>query len=177
MKRRLSLRNVTMGLVALLLLAQLVRPARTNPPVDPARTIQAATAMTPEISSILARSCRDCHSYDTVWPWYSQIAPVSWLLVSHVNEGRQHVSFSTWADYTTEEASERLDEMCAEVREGDMPMSSYVVGHADAALTDADKAALCTWTERERARLAGRSARQRTASTTLPITAPLSSRR
>jgi hypothetical protein len=55
MKQRLSLRNVTMGFVALLLLAQLVRPARTNPPVDPARTIQAATAMTPEISSILAR--------------------------------------------------------------------------------------------------------------------------
>jgi hypothetical protein len=148
---RLSTRTVVRSLVVLILLAQLVRPARTNPPVDPSRTIQAQTSMTPDVRAIFDRSCRDCHSYETEWPWYSHVAPFSWLLISHVNEAREHMSMSDWASYTPPEASERLDEICTEVREGEMPMSSYVLVHRSAALGDADRRALCAWTERERA--------------------------
>jgi hypothetical protein len=154
---RPSAKTLVRTLVVMFLVAQVVRPARSNPPVDPSRTIQAQTAITAEVSDILERSCRDCHSHATVWPWYSNVAPISWLLVSHVNEGRRHFSMSDWAGYTTTDARKRLEEMCAEVRDGEMPMTSYVLAHRAAALTDADRRALCAWTEQERAGLGSRA--------------------
>lgn len=151
-----SARTVGLTLAALLVVAQAVRPSRTNPPIDPSQTIEASTTMPTEVRNILERSCRDCHSNATAWPWYSNVAPISWLLISHVNEGREHVSLSTWGNYTTTEASERLEEMCTEVRESEMPLRSYVLVHRSASLDDADREALCAWTERERAALSGR---------------------
>ena len=151
-----SARIVVRALVVLQLAAQVIRPARTNPPIDPAKTIEARTTMPSDVAAILERSCHDCHSNATVWPWYSNIAPVSWLLVSHVNEAREHVSLSNWRDYTNADASKRLEEMCSEVREGEMPMSSYVLLHRSASLSDADREALCAWSARERATLSDR---------------------
>jgi hypothetical protein len=69
------LKWVAIVLVVGLVGIQFVRPARTNPPVDKSQTIEAFTQMTPEVTSILDRSCRDCHSNQTVWPWYSNVAP------------------------------------------------------------------------------------------------------
>lgn len=151
--KRPSTKNVVLGLFVVGALAQLIRPARTNPPVDPSRTIEARTQMTPEVKAILDRSCRDCHTSNTVWPWYTDVAPVSWVVISHVNEGREHLALSDWATYDRDGAGRKLREMCEQVREGEMPMSSYVLAHQSAALTDADKEALCAWTERERATL------------------------
>ena len=151
-----SARTIVVSLGAVLVLAQLIRPARTNPPVDPTRTIQANTVISPEVLETMNRACRDCHSNETDWPWYSQVAPASWLLVSHVNSARRHLSFSTWADYSTADATDLLGEMCEEVRDGQMPMSSYVLIHRSAALADGDRQAICQWTERERARIAAR---------------------
>ena len=151
-----SARTVGRTVVVLFVLAQLIRPARTNPPIDSSKTIESRTTMPAEVANILKRSCRDCHSNATVWPWYSNVAPISWLLISHVNEGREHVSLSNWGDYSTADARKRLEEMCAEVREGEMPMSSYVLIHRSAALSDPDREALCAWTERERAALSER---------------------
>ena len=150
---RPSTKNVVLGLFVLGALAQLIRPARTNPPVDASRTIEARTQMTPEVKAILDRSCRDCHTSNTVWPWYTDVAPVSWVVISHVNEGREHLALSDWATYDRDRAGRKLRDMCEQVREGEMPMSSYVLAHQSAALTDADKDALCAWTERERATL------------------------
>src|SRR5437588_9274736 len=90
------LKTIAIVLVVLVVGIQVVRPARTNPPVDETQTIGARTQMTPEVASILDRSCRDCHSNKTVWPWYTQVAPISWWLSSHVNEGRQSLNLSEW---------------------------------------------------------------------------------
>ena len=87
MKRILKWTGIT--LVVLLVVIQAVRPAKTNPAVDESRTIQAHSQITPEVTAILERACYDCHSNKTIWPWYSQVAPVSWLLVSDVNDGRE----------------------------------------------------------------------------------------
>ena len=156
MMRRPSARTAVLSLGVIFVLAQLIRPARTNPPVDAARTIQSNAALPPEVSRIFDRSCRDCHSNETEWPWYSRVAPASWLLVSHVNSARRHLSLSTWADYSPADQASHLEEMCEEVRDGQMPMSSYVLLHRSAALADGDRQALCAWTERERARIAAR---------------------
>ena len=85
-----------------IVLAQIYRPARTNPPAETNQEIAATLAVEPAIASILDRSCIDCHSNRTVWPWYSHVAPVFWLVMSDVNRDRQRVDFSEWDSYITD---------------------------------------------------------------------------
>ncbi|HSB11510.1 MAG TPA: heme-binding domain-containing protein [Blastocatellia bacterium] len=141
------------SLIVVLVVIQAIRPAKTNPEVDEARTVQAHTSISPEVSAILERSCYDCHSSKTTWPWYSQVAPVSWLLVRDVNQGRRELSFSDWARLDARRAARKLQEICEQVEKGEMPMSSYVLLHPDAKLSDSDKQLLCDWAKRERDRV------------------------
>ncbi len=132
---------------------QFMRPARTNPPVDPSQTIQAHLQIPPQVAGILDRSCQDCHSHATRWPWYSNVAPFSWLLVDHVNEGRENLNLSEWGRLDNRRASNKLEEICEEVEIGAMPMSSYTWIHRSAILSSADIKVLCDWANAERARL------------------------
>ena len=136
---------------------QFIRPARTNPPIDPLKTIEANSQMTPEVASILDRSCRDCHSNKTVWPWYTNVAPVSWWLSNHVNDGRRDLNFSDWASLPPDRQDRTLRQICDEVEDGNMPLSSYLPMHPAARLSEQDKKTLCDWTDAERQRLAGKS--------------------
>ncbi len=135
---------------------QFVRPARTNPSVDQTQTINAQLQLTSPVAAILDRSCHDCHSNSTRWPWYSNVVPASWFLVDHVNEGREHLNFSEWGKLDKRNADKKLEEMCEEVSDKLMPMDSYTWIHRSAKLSDADIKTLCDWTEAERARLAGK---------------------
>ena len=141
-------------LVVIFIGIQFIRPALTNPPVDESQTIVARTQMTPEVSSILDRSCRDCHSNKTVWPWYTKLAPVSWWLADHVNEGRQDLNMSEWGKLPKDRQDRKLRQMCDEIQDGMMPLSSYLPMHPTARLSDQDKKTLCDWTDKERERLA-----------------------
>lgn len=131
------------ALVAIAAAIQFVRPAHTNPPVDPARTIAATLDTHPAAVAVLNRACIDCHSNETVWPWYSHVAPVAWIVTNHVNEGREKVNLSEWQAYPPEKQRKLLHEMCEEVSEGGMPMWSYTIVHPTAALSGADVAAIC----------------------------------
>lgn len=141
-------------LAALFAAMQFVRPARTNPPVDESRVIGAHLSVTPEVAAILDRSCNDCHSNLTRWPWYSNFAPVSWFVIDHVNEGRSEMNFSDWAQYPTRQQGGLLKEICKEVKHGSMPLSSYLTMHGDARLSDADVKVLCDWASAESQRIA-----------------------
>lgn len=140
-------------LIAILIAMQFVRPAKTNPPVDASQMIQAHTQMTPEVAAILTRACQDCHSAQTHWPWYSQVAPVSWFVINHVNEGRHHLNFSDWAKYDRKRRLKKLAEIAEEVRERNMPLSSYTLLHSEAKLSEADIGILTNWAHNERQRL------------------------
>lgn len=133
---------------------QFIRPARTNPTIDPAQTIEAHVQISPEVSSILARSCHDCHSNQTVWPWYTNVAPVSWWLSNHVKEGRQELNLSEWGRLPRDRQERKLRQMCDEVTDGEMPLSSYLPLHPAARLSEQDKKTLCDWTDAERDRIA-----------------------
>jgi len=137
----------------LFVLIQLKRPARTNPVVDPAQTIEARIQVPPPVSAILDRSCRDCHSNNTAWPWYTNIAPVSWWIADHVAEGRQKLNLSQWGKLNSDRQDKKLREICDEVEDGAMPLSSYLPLHRSARLSEQDKRTLCDWTSAERARL------------------------
>jgi heme-binding protein len=151
----MSRRNkVLLALVGLVLAAQLLRPAKTNPPIDPQRELTAHTQMPPQVSDLLNRGCRDCHSYRTSWPWYSNVAPFSWIIADDVNQGRRHVNFSDWAQYDPKRADHKLDQICDEVKDGGMPLTSYKWMHSAARLTDHERAEICLWVGAERERLA-----------------------
>ena len=139
------LRLVVLAWVGVLLAIQLIRPARTNPPTDPARTLTASMAVPPPVAAVLERSCRDCHSNDTRWPWYSNVAPMSWIVIDDVNSGRRHFNYSDWARNAPDKSRKILQDICEETRQGSMPVGSYTLLHRDARLSDADVAALCSW--------------------------------
>jgi Haem-binding domain len=155
-----TLRSAVTWLIGLLLVLfaaiQLVRPERSNPASDPGKAMAAHLAVPSHVASIFDRSCRDCHSHQTSWPWYSQVAPASWLVAHDVEEGREHLNFSTWADLGALDQRKTLEEICKEVRKGGMPIKLYLIVHRDAALTPSDVDALCGWTAAAIARLAAK---------------------
>jgi hypothetical protein len=141
------IRFVVVGWLGILVAIQCIRPARTNPPTDSSRTIAAAMAVPAAATAVLERSCRDCHSNDTRWPWYSNVAPMSWMLIDHVNSGRRHFNYSEWGGYAPDKSRKLLHDICEETKQGSMPVGSYTLVHRDARLTDADVATLCAWTQ------------------------------
>jgi hypothetical protein len=137
----------------LFVLVQFKRPARTNPSIDQSQTIEAQTQMTPQVAAILDRSCRDCHSNRTVWPWYTNISPVSWFTTDHVNEGRKDMNLSEWGKLPKDRQAKKLQQMCDLVQDGVMPLSTYTPLHAGSKPGPYEVKTICAWTEAERARL------------------------
>ena len=144
---------VVIVLVCLFVLAQFKRPAKTNPAIDSAQALESHIQLDSKVAAILDRSCYDCHSNKTRWPWYANVAPVSWFVIDHVDEGRSHLNFSEWGMYSPEEQKTHLGQFCELVTEGWMPLSSYTPLHPNAKLSDEDKKVICEWAAAERARL------------------------
>ena len=138
---------VLLVLAAAAVVIQFARPPRTNPPVDPAQTLAATVTVPADVQAILDRSCNDCHSNRTVWPWYSHIAPISWRLSEHVKDGRKELNFSEFGTYTAKRRAHKLEELCHEVRDKKMPLKDYLLLHPEAKLSDDDRTRLCEWTE------------------------------
>jgi hypothetical protein len=155
MKRLLiALRWLLIIGVVCLVIAQFFGPAKTNPASDAAQSIESRLQVTPPVAAILDRSCNDCHSNKTRWPWYSNVAPVSWFVIDHVNEGRENMNLSEWGKYEPRDVDGLLRKMCREVRSGGMPLSSYTPLHPGSKLSAADVKTFCEWTDGVRARLA-----------------------
>jgi len=144
------LRGALLGFFGLIVGIQLIRPARTNPPVNQSHTLEAVVFVPPQIESILRRGCYDCHSDRTSWPWYSNVAPVSWFVIDHVDSGRRHVNFSEWLRLDTknpaEYTRERFQAICRQVQTHDMPLTSYLLVHRAAKLSQDDIETICQWT-------------------------------
>ena len=143
------MRSLSLKLLAaaagVLAAAQLRQPDRTNPPHDPALSFEAAAKPSFVVASSVKRACYDCHSNETVWPWYSQVAPVSWLLAYDVKEGREELNFSTWQRYEAKTQRKKLRETVETLNEGEMPPWYYRLVHAPARVSDADRQAIIAW--------------------------------
>lgn len=133
--------------LVLLLAAQFVPVDRTNPPIDPRQDFAARLAPPAAVASALDRACRDCHSNRTTWPWYSRVAPMSWMVVDDVKEGRQHLNFSEWGTLSARRSARRLEEICEEISSGAMPMPRYTLIHPSAKLMPQEVEAICGWTK------------------------------
>lgn len=140
---------ICVALLAVFGLLQFTNPARTNPPV--ANKLPATNAP-PPVVALLHAACYDCHSNETKWPWYSRIAPVSWLIASDVNEGRQHLNFSDWPP-EPERAAKKFDRINEVLDYREMPLKQYTLLHPAARLTEAQRQQLMDWSDAEAARL------------------------
>lgn len=127
------------GLAVALVVMQFIPVDRSNPPVT--SEIPASAA----VDSVIRRACYDCHSNETVWPWYSRVAPVSFLVARDVHQGRRHLNFSTWGDYNTAKQSKLVREIWEQVSQGEMPMTIYLPMHPQARLSAQDKAVFEAW--------------------------------
>ena len=152
------MRKVLKGASALIFLlfagVQFVRPERLNPPVAAGQSLEEHARVPPEVAGLLQRSCMDCHSNRTDWPWYSNVAPVSWFVIDHVNHGRRHLNFSKWGEYEQRRADHLLHDICTTAKSGFMPLDSYTLVHRSARLAPADVKRLCDWAGEEQRRLA-----------------------
>lgn len=99
------------------------------------------------IEAILRTSCYDCHSNETVYPWYSYVSPVSLLVSRDTRIGRDELNFSEWEKLDKIEKAEMLDEIAEEIEEGEMPMKIYPITHPDAKLSDSDREEMVLWAE------------------------------
>lgn len=128
--------------------AQFIRPDRTNPADPPSASLLAKAPA--KVQAILSRSCADCHSNNTRWPWYTNISPVSWFVVSHVEDARSTFNFSKWTSYSSDDQDHFLGNMCNLTKKGRMPLPSYLLIHREAKLSAGDVAAICAWSEKMR---------------------------
>ena len=132
------------GLVLLLLVLQLVPSAPAdNPPVEEELEVPA------DVAEVLHRSCYDCHSHETAWPWYAHVAPVKWLVRDHVADGRRNLNFTAWNRLPAEDRPHKLEEVAEEVEEEHMPLRSYLILHRDARLSDTERELLVDWATSE----------------------------
>jgi hypothetical protein len=102
---------------------------------------------------MLHAACYDCHSSETRWPWYSHVAPMSWLIASDVRDGREHLNLSDWPKDNPVRAAKRLENMSDEIGSGEMPLKKYAKIHADARLTESQRKELTDWLDAEATRL------------------------
>lgn len=115
-------------------------------PIDKSNPPERGAAVAPaEVQALLRRACFDCHSNETVWPWYSQIAPASLLIAQDVKKGRKEVNFSTWEKYDEKRKARKLKEIAKEVEKGDMPLFYYLPLHPDAKLSPAERDLIVKW--------------------------------
>ncbi|MGH2574165.1 MAG: heme-binding domain-containing protein [Ignavibacteria bacterium] len=145
MKKKIKF--ILIGLVVLFVLIQLYRPERISTNEISPDHITNKITVPANVRSILERSCYDCHSNHTKWPWYSNVAPVSWLVIDDVKEGRSKMNFSEWGKLSPAKQELRLENICEEITEGKMPLPNYLLIHKEAELTQSDKDILCKWSQ------------------------------
>lgn len=152
MKRALQI--IVLVLFIAFVAIQFVRPDFTNPPIDSAQTLENVSQVPEDVQKILTRSCADCHSNATVYPWYSKIQPGAWFLSSHIREGRRELNFSEWGTYNDGKKKHKLSEICEQVETRKMPLPSYLWIHWNAKMSDEEIKKICDWTKSEAAKSA-----------------------
>lgn len=138
-------KKIGIGLVVVLVAIQFIRPTRNTGELEGPNDISKHYQVPAEIHAVLKKSCYDCHSNKTEYPWYANLQPVGWWLQSHVNEGKDELNFSEFGTYPEKKAKHKFEEIEELVNEGEMPLSSYTIIHGDAKLSAEQTTAIASW--------------------------------
>ncbi|MCB0664113.1 MAG: heme-binding domain-containing protein [Saprospiraceae bacterium] len=136
---------IGLGLVGIFAILQLFPIDKTNPTAIPEKDLFAVVDAPVNVKSVIKSACYDCHSYETTYPWYTNLQPFAWSIKDHINHGRKHLNFSEFADYTGEDRSHALEECVEVLQEDEMPIASYKLMHPEARLNDETRQTLITW--------------------------------
>lgn len=150
-------KKIGIGIVAFLIIAQFFRIDKENPAVIAENDFIVAEKVDPKVAHLLKASCYDCHSNESAYPWYTNIAPVSWWVKNHINEGREELNFSDWSEYSDRRKHHKLEECIELIEEGEMPLSTYTLMHGDAKLDDAQQQLLINFFQSEMKKFEGES--------------------
>jgi hypothetical protein len=150
------LKKILLGLVALVVVAQFIRPAKNLSPTSPGKDdFIVRLAPPPEVKAMLQNACYDCHSDNTRYPWYAEIQPAGWWLKQHVDDGNREFSFSGFGAYSAKKQAKKLSALIDVIGDRTMPLKSYTWIHRDAIFTDAQIKTLTTWLEAAQEKLDG----------------------
>lgn len=139
------LRYVLYALPVLLILIQAFRIDKSVPEYDRSQDLLALSQAPQEVAGLIRAACYDCHSYETQYPWYSNVAPVSWWVKQHINEGREHLNLSLYGSWTPKKRAHKIEECIESLKEGWMPLKSYTRNHPEARLTETQRRDLSAW--------------------------------
>jgi len=139
------IRYTLIGLLVALAVMQFFPIDKTNPPVDTAKDYITIAEPPANIANMLKAACYDCHSHEAKYPWYTSVAPVSWWVKGHIDNGRKHLNFSVWGDYSAKKVAHKLEECVEFVEETKMPLLSYIIAHPEARLSEEERADLVAW--------------------------------
>jgi hypothetical protein len=138
-------RKILVGAISVLTIIQFIRPARNESASVSPNDITLAYPVPEQVQTILKTSCYNCHSNNTTYPWYANVQPVGWWMQKHVNDAKKELNFSEFGTYPEKRAKHKFDEMVDEVSEGEMPLKSYLMLHAEAKMTPEQSKALTDW--------------------------------
>ena len=140
-----TMKKVLFVLIAVLVLLQFYRPTKNVATEVSANAIDQHYTVPDNVDKLLRVSCYDCHSNNTVYPWYSNVQPVALWLDDHIRDGKKHLNFDEFNSYSAKRKQKILNEIVETIDEGEMPMTSYKLIHRDARLSPKDKKILTDW--------------------------------
>ena len=146
------IKKIAIGLTALVVVIQFFRIDKTNPVIVQENDFITITNPPENIQHLLKSACYDCHSNESKYPWYTNIAPISWWVKDHINEGRDELNFSEWGTYKEKRQKHKLKETIEVLEEGEMPLESYLIIHDEAKMTIEQKNEFIDWMKMERAK-------------------------
>ena len=138
-------KKIILGLAVILIGMQFFQPLRNQSDEVTASHIERVYAVPQNVKAILTQSCYDCHSNNTRYPWYSRIQPGAWYMARHIKKGKEELNFSTFGDYSARKQRNKFRAMAGQVKDGEMPLSSYTLIHRNAVLSQQDKQVLINW--------------------------------
>ena len=138
------MKKILLGVLVCFIIIQFIRPEK-NISENITNEFSVALKAPEAINLILETSCIDCHSNNTKYPWYSEIAPVSWFLAEHVNNGKTHLNFSEWSSYNSNQKKHIIKDFKEVLQTQEMPLKSYLIMHKDAALTKEQSELFKNW--------------------------------
>lgn len=139
------IKKFVLFLVLLLIISQFFRPEKNISAVTPVTDFIENHRPPENIQVILKTACYDCHSNNTVYPWYAEVSPLSWWLANHIKEGKEELNFSSWQTYSDKKKNHKLEEMVELVEKKEMPLKPYTLVHSDANLTQGERDELANW--------------------------------
>lgn len=139
------MKKIGIGLVILFAIAQFINPAKNESEFVPESDFLTLEQPPQHLANIIKTSCYDCHTNNTIYPWYDRITPVNFWVDGHIEHGKEHLNFSEWDSYSAKKKAHKLDEFIEMIEDKKMPLTSYILTHQDAKLSDAEIAELTNW--------------------------------